>query len=611
MDKNNATGLILISLLLFTYFVFFSPEPPPQPENTVNEETSSTTTEQNESTGTAEQSMVVAPITSDSLLNARFGVFGNFMNGEGKDYTLENDDVRFTFNSKGGTIKEVILKNYVTHTKETLVLIDEYSSNISEIIPTAYGSIDLNKLVYSVETNGNKLLFKAISEDGKGIVKEYLLPEKGFKLGYKVALNNLGQETNGQNVTFTWINNIKRVEKSLERSRQRTTINYYTATENFDYLSETSTSLENEKLAEPTLWVSIKQKFFNASLISSTPSLLNLDITTSIDEGNEQVVKKAEVKTEIPLDVYANGLNYYFGPNDYDICKEVAPAFQENVYLGWSFFSTINLYVIIPLFEFLEGHIANYGIIILILVFIIKSLLFPLTYKSYISMAKMKVLKPEMDEMKEKYGDDMAAMQREQMKLYSRVGVNPLSGCIPMLAQMPVFLALFNFFPNAIQLRQESFLWADDLSTYDSIVDLSFNIPFYGAHVSLFTLLFTLSQLAYTYYNNQINTQVQGPMKSIGYVMPVMFMFFFNNFSSGLTYYYFVSNVITVAQQLIIRRFVDDTKIRKILDENKKKNQNKKKSKFQQRLEDAMKMQEETKSKKVGAVQKGNSKRRK
>ncbi|MEM1137808.1 MAG: membrane protein insertase YidC [Bacteroidota bacterium] len=607
MDKNNATGLILISLLLFTYFFFFSPEPPPQTENNQTEEI---VQQNNEAETTSSSPSVSQQVTSqpDSLLTEKFGFFGAFMKGKSKEYVLENKDIKITFDTRGGTVKKVLLKNYVTHTKEALILIDNTSSTISETITTSFGQVDINTLFYNANLNGNTLTFSLEGDEGKSIKKIYKLDGSGFTLAYNTEFINLTQERSNNIVQFDWVNHIKRVEKSLERSRQRTTINYFTVNEDFDYLSETSTSEEKATVQEPVNWVSIKQKFFNASLISDQ-AFTNLDIAKRINEADDNIVKIANVSLAISDQVYQSNLRFYFGPNDYDICKEVAPSFEKNVYLGWSFFSTINLYIIIPLFQFLEGYILNYGIIILILVFIIKSILFPLTYRSYISMAKMKVLKPEMDEMKEKYGNDMAAMQKEQMKLYSRVGVNPLSGCIPMLAQMPVFLALFNFFPNAIQLRQKSFLWAEDLSTYDSIIDLSFEIPFYGSHVSLFTLLFTLSQLAYTYYNNQINTTVQGPMKSIGYVMPVMFMFFFNNFSSGLTYYYFVSNVITVAQQLIIRKFVDETKIRKVLDENKKKNQNKKKSKFQQRLEDAMKMQEASKEKKIGVNQRGNKRK--
>jgi YidC/Oxa1 family membrane protein insertase len=285
---------------------------------------------------------------------------------------------------------------------------------------------------------------------------------------------------------------------------------------------------------------------------------------------------------------------FFFGPNNYQILKKIAPGFSNNVYLGWGIFSWFNKFLIIPIFNFLENYIANYGIIIMILVLIIKIMLSPLSYKSYVSMAKTKVLKPELDIIREKHEGDMQKIQAEQMQLYQKVGINPLSGCIPMLLQLPILLAMFNFFPNSIELRQESFLWADDLSTYDSIMNLPFHIPAYGSHVSLFTLLMTASTILYTWSNSQMTT-IQGPMKTIQYVMPIMFLFFLNSYSSGLTFYYFVSNIVTFGQQAIIRKFVDEDKIRAVLEENKKRNVNKKKSKFQQRLEEAMKTSEEIK----------------
>jgi len=239
----------------------------------------------------------------------------------------------------------------------------------------------------------------------------------------------------------------------------------------------------------------------------------------------------------------------------------------------------------------------NYGVIIILIVLIVKMVLFPLTRKSYLSMAKMKALKPELDALKEKHGDDMQAMQKEQMSLYREVGVNPISGCIPMLLQMPILFAMFFFFPNSIELRQQSFLWAHDLSTFDVLFNLGFTIPFYGSHVSGFTLLMTVSTILYTWSNNQVST-VQGPMKNIGYFMPIIFMFVLNSYSSGLSFYYFISNIITFGQQAVIRKFVDEDKIREKLEENKKKNANKGKSKFQQRLENAMKASQEAQKQK-------------
>jgi YidC/Oxa1 family membrane protein insertase len=255
--------------------------------------------------------------------------------------------------------------------------------------------------------------------------------------------------------------------------------------------------------------------------------------------------------------------------------------------------------VIFPVFHFLTGIISNYGLIIIVLVILLKLVLAPLSYRSYLSMAKMKVLKPDLDQIKEKHGDDMSKVQAEQLKLYQSVGVNPISGCVPVLLQMPILFAMFYLFPASIELRQQPFLWADDLSTYDSLIRLPFAIPFgVGDHISLFTLLMTISTLVYTWQNNQISS-VQGPMKSMSYIMPVIFFFVLNSFSAGLTFYYFVSNLVTFGQQALIRRFVDENKIKLLLEENRKKNVagTGKKSKFMSRLEDAMKASEEAKKK--------------
>ncbi len=257
--------------------------------------------------------------------------------------------------------------------------------------------------------------------------------------------------------------------------------------------------------------------------------------------------------------------------------------------------------MLVPLFNLLEQFISNYGLLIILLVVIIKLLLTPLTYKSYISMAKMRLLAPELEEIKKKNPDDMAKQQQDQMKLYQEVGVSPFSGCIPVLATMPILLSLFFLFPNLIELRQQPFLWASDLSTYDSFLKLPFTIPFYGNHISLFTLFMTLSSIAYAYYNNQMTPTQPGPvnMKLMSYIMPVMFMFVLNSFPAGLTFYYFVSNIVTIAQQLVIRRFVDEDKIRKVLEENKKKNTDKPKqqSKFQKYLEKSLQAADEARKK--------------
>ncbi len=600
MDKNNLTGVFLISALLMVYLLFFAPDPEElaqSPEEPATPKATASETLKEEQTKASE---LIAQLP-DSVLQEKYGAIALAMRGEASKLTLENDEVEITFDTQGGKVSAVKLKNYVTNAKKELVLLDAQSSYMQELTVVNNQRIDLNQLYYTAIKTDSTIAFTARDTTGAILIqKNYILPSKGFVLNYEVELAEPLQTSPASGIQFYWKNNLKKVEKDLNQSRMRSTVNFYTVEDELDYPSESSQDYEEIQVEQPVRWVSMKQKFFNAAILTDS-AFSTVTVASQVDENDTTVVKTLEATLQIPLEngsTSGTNVRFYFGPNDYDVCKTVAPAFERNVYLGWSFFSTINLYLIIPLFEFLELYITNYGVIILILVFIVKSMLFPLTYRSYVSMAKMKVLKPEMDEIREKHGDDQMAAQQETMKLYRQVGVSPLSGCIPVLAQMPIFLAMYNFFPNAIQLRQQSFLWASDLSSYDSILDLPFSIPMYGSHVSLFTLLMAGSTIVYTYFNNQMSSAtMQGPMKNIGYITPVIFMVFLNSFSAGLTYYYFVSNLITIFQQLIIRRFVDEEKIRNILMQNKKKNANKKKSRFQQRLDDAMKQAQDGKAK--------------
>jgi len=404
-------------------------------------------------------------------------------------------------------------------------------------------------------------------------------------------------------VQFKWDAKLKRFEKAQNQSRQYTTINYYDADGDFNDLSPRSSDPQSEIVGKPVRWFAFKQRFFTSAILSQK-NLKNVELSTDIPDDSDTIyVKIASAKFNVPVD--GNRLTFYLGPNNYQIMKKVAPGFRDNVYLGWPVIRWFNKWLIIPIFNFLENYISNYGIIIIILSIIIKILLSPLSYRSYKSTAKMKVInnliKPQLDAFKKKNGDDMQKVQQEQMRLMQELGISPLaslSGCVPLLLQMPILLAMFNFFPNSIELRHESFLWAHDLSTYDSILNLPFTIPFYGDHVSLFTILMTASTVLMTKMNSQMTT-VQGPMKTMQYIMPLMFMVFLNNFASGLTFYYFIANVITYTQMVVIRRYIDEDKIKAMIEENKKKKAGKKKSKFQQRLDEAMRVREEqAKSKK-------------
>jgi YidC/Oxa1 family membrane protein insertase len=319
-------------------------------------------------------------------------------------------------------------------------------------------------------------------------------------------------------------------------------------------------------------------------------------------ENDQNVVKSVEVDANMSISDLKTGkgnFRFYFGPNDYDLVKVVADGFHRNVYLGYDFVKPINRFVFVPLFKLAESIISNYGLLIILVVIVLKTLLTPLIYKSYISSAKMRIMAPELAILKEKVGDDQVKMQQEQMKLYQQVGVNPLSGCVPMLLQMPILMSVFFLFPNMIMFRQKNFLWANDLSTYDYPISWATNLPVVGSHISLFVVLMTISSLAFTYYNNQITPDQPGPidMKKMSYVFPVVFFFVLNSFPAALSFYYLVSNVVTIIQQQIVRRFVDEDKIRKILDNNKIKFQANpqaaKKGKFAQFMENQVKLAEE------------------
>lgn len=604
MDRNQIVGMVVMLVLMTVYFQFFAPETPePVIEEETTEQTTTAPVGSNNTSITEDNTQAITQV-DDSLANEiqkeRYGIFAQFANGTQEDVVIENKDVVITLSNKGGTVKSALLKEYFTFDKKPLVLLDETSSTTSLLLKSNYKQVNVSELYY--QTNVQKgdttvVTFVAQLADGRYIEHKYKLGQSGFQLGYEINLIGLDGVIDNADAQFTWDNNIKRVEKTLKESREKTTINYMPVNGDVNDLG-TGNDLEPETIPSPIKWFSFKQKFFTTGLIAEN-QFSSAVYSTYANEKDTAYVKKATADLVIPVGDLKTGkgkFRYYFGPNNYQITKEVTPGFGENVDLGWTLFRFVNKFLIIPVFNFLQDYISNYGIIIILLVFIIRLILAPLTYTSHMSMAKMKVLKPEIDAIKEKNeksGAEASKTQQDTMALYQKAGVNPLSGCIPMLLQFPFLLAMFNFFPNSIELRQEAFLWAHDLSTYDSILDLPFTIPAYGDHISLFTLLMTVSTLVLTWSNSQMNTQMQGPMKTMQYMMPIMFLFFLNSYAAGLTFYYFVSNVVSFGQTALFRRLVDEDKIKTVMEENRKKNANKKKSKFQQKLSDAMKASEQ------------------
>jgi YidC/Oxa1 family membrane protein insertase len=597
MDRNQFIGILLIALLMLVYVTYFAPEPPQQqPQEITN--TEQTASESPRTTEPISELNNLSDSAKAEIARRQFGYFSQAMEGQASTLMLENEDIRVSFNTKGGLVEDVLLKGYLTHLKEPLHLITKDNSYLDISLPTSNGEIKLSQLYFTATTSsvaeGSRILFTANLENGKAIRQTYTLAPSGFQVFYSIEFVGLQNELRGDKLALTWNTDLSRVEEDIAQNRQKSTITYFTESSGFDELKEGSTKVEEEKVSGTIKWVGSKQRFFTSAVLTES-GFQNGLLRTSVDEQNDEITKSTEIQLEIPL-ANTSEMSFYFGPNSYKVMKKLGNDFEKNVYLGYVFVSWVNKWIIINIFYFLEKFISNYGIIIILLVLMIKLVLAPLSYKSYLSMAKMKVLKPEIDALKEKVGGDMQKMQTEQMALYQKVGVNPLSGCIPVLLQMPILFAMFFFFPNSIELRQESFLWAHDLSTYDVFFRLPFTIPFYGAHVSLFTLLMTASTILYTWSNNQVST-VTGPMKTLSYSMPLVFMVVLNSFPAGLSFYYFVSNLVTFAQQAFIRRFVDEDKIRQILEENKLKNANKKKSKFQLRLEEAMKASQETQKK--------------
>jgi len=584
MDRNQAIGLTLMALVLLVYFVWFAPQPEPLPATA-----DSLVVEAQPRTSQTGQTPALPPPLADTLEAV----------AKPEEVTIETQDLKIVFSSRGGTIRSLELKNYKTYRQKPLLLITPDRHTFALLAQVNGQPVNLYDLIYetSLQQRGDTTVLTFTRQTHEKWLRfTYTIPASGYEIGYNINHSNF---LDNAPASLQWRGRLSLFERDLADSRNYTTL-VYRHDGAVDELPARSTTTQQQTLTGNVNWVSVKQKFFLQAVISDN-GFARAELQTEVNEADTSTVKSASFAVQLPAEQLSNTpvkLRFYFGPNDYQAIGKVAPEFARNVYLGWPPVYWINKYIIFPVFHFLTKTFSNYGLIIIILVILLRIVLLPLSYRSYLSMAKIKVLKPELDEIKEKFGDDMSRVQQEQLKLYQQAGVNPLSGCIPILLQMPILFAMFYLFPNSIELRQQSFLWADDLSAYDSVLNLPFTIPLYGNHVSLFTLLMTLSTLIITWQNNQISS-VQGPMKSMSYIMPVVFMVVLNSFPSGLSFYYFMSNLVTFGQQAIIRRFVDEAKIKKIMDEHRKALAagTGKKSKFMARLEEAMKASEEARRK--------------
>jgi YidC/Oxa1 family membrane protein insertase len=562
-------------------------------------------------------------MTNDSLQSQlnynKFGAFAAAAKGEDQDIIIENDLLKLKISKKGGNITFVQVKNFRTYDTLPLILFDKNTANFSLLLndkhvetkdlyfePIYKGSISEQDSFYV--STGQSLTFamRVYPTDKNGNVDrnryleyEYIVSGDDYMLDVNLNMKGMSDYImpGYSFMTLNWDMAMTGKEKDAIQERKQTTIYYKYKDEDVDYLGEQKEE-ESEELKTKVKWISYKQQFFSATIIADE-AFKSADIFLKVEEGNKlhKYLETMHTEFTIPLsgsDIEKFPMKMYFGPNKFKILNSYGLELEQQIPLGWGFFLLhwINQYVTIPVFDFLSGFGWNYGIIILVLTILLKIVLFPIAYKTYLSSAKMRVLKPEIDEIGAKFPKKEDAMKKQQavMALYKKAGVNPAAGCVPMLLQMPILFAMFRFFPASIELRQQPFLWANDLSSYDSILDLPFKIPFYGDHVSLFTLLMTVSTLIYTRMNNQMMGQQQSMpgMKTMMYLMPIMFLGIFNNYASGLSYYYFLANVITFMQMFAFRKLVNEDKLRLKIEANKKKAP-KKKSAFQKRLEEAAK----------------------
>jgi YidC/Oxa1 family membrane protein insertase len=633
MNRNSIIGFIIIGAIMVAYTLWMTPSQEElakqqRIQDSIRMEQSIQRIQdsiRNSQAGTA----VTEQISSDELLEepieetsqdyqqlqSKYAVFANAAIGNESYYIIENDVIELEISNKGGYIKNVRLKQYETYDSLPLILFNSETTRFGLSFFADRKAINTQNFFFQpadtsskhLAVSGDNILsfsMRLYADAGEGILDpsryiEFLYTLKGDDYMFDFDINLVNMESvisaTSSYMNLNWYADLRQQEKTIDRFNG-STIYYKYFEDDVDYLSETDD--DEEQIKTRLKWVSFKQRFFSSSLIAK--NYFGSGTLETIEKENPEsarYLKSMDVNLEIPYN-YNSGthipMSFYFGPNKFTKLKSYDLDLERQIPIGWSFFllAWINQYIVIPVFNWLGAYGWNYGIVILVLTILLKVVLFPIAYKTYMSSAKMRVLKPEVDEISKKYPKKEDAMKKQQavMAMYKSAGANPASGCIPMLLQMPILFAMFRFFPASIELRQQPFLWATDLSSYDSIAQLPFTIPFYGDHVSLFTLLMAVSTIMYTYLNNQMmgaqSNQLPG-MKTMMYIMPIMFLGLFNDYASGLSYYYFLANIITFGQMFVFRYAIDEDKLRAKIQANKKKP--KKKSGFQKRLEDAAK----------------------
>ncbi|MEG1617194.1 MAG: membrane protein insertase YidC [Bacteroidales bacterium] len=618
MDKNTITGFVLIGLLIFGFSWFNQPTPEQQEaQNRMRDSIAQVQAAQQEATQSAlsaelkaEENTSLTDSARQSALANRFGVFASAVEGENKTVKLENDVLALQFSSKGGMLQEARLKEYQTYDSLPLILFnaedDKYGFSLITASQRVVNTADL--YFTPVVTNDSSVVMRLAAGDDSYLDFVYTIQPGSYLVKFDIRQHKMNQvlSPSANYISMFWEQKLRSQEKGRMFEERYSNLYYKFVADDVEYLDAAKD--KKEAVTNRLKWVGYKNQFFTSALISRD-GFNGGTLDSRVLKDDPKYLKAFRTDTDIDFNLSQAtpaSFDFFLGPNSYPLLRKVDSQFEEDlqldklVPLGASVFRWVNVYLVIPVFSFLGKFISNYGIIILLLTIFIKIILMPFTYKSYLSQAKMRVLRPEIQELNDKYPGKEKAMERQQatMKLYNQAGINPMGGCLPMLLQMPILFAMFQFFPSSIELRGESFLWAKDLSTYDSIYSWSTYIPlitpYFGNHISLFCLLMTATNIIYTKLNMSSNPggQEQMPgMKMMMYMMPLMFLVFFNNYASGLSYYYFISTLITIGQTYAFRMFINEDKLLAEMKSNAKKP--KKKSGFMARLEEAQRMQQE------------------
>lgn len=606
-DRNTVIGFVVLALLFFGYFYFNQ-----QQQVAFQKEKA-----RQDSIAKAAQPKIITPVPGtdsakvDSLGQpAIAGDFQQFSSGTEQTTVVENEVLKIVFSNKGGQPKSVELKHFKAPDSSNVKLASTDFDRIDyKIIPAPNTTADITSYYFSggqltTNADGGQTISYEMSAPGKSIVHQFVLKPGKYMVDFNLQINGVNQLLSNNTLNLTWQNKAMQLQKDITYERRESQIGYRV---DGDYKHGSALNSSTEEFGKPVNWVSVKQQFFNTTLIAKnnfTSGSVNWTAPATTD--NKTIVQAiANLKVQLPASASASvPLALYYGPTDYKILKQYGNDMEDMVNLGsgmFAFVKYINRWVILPVFDFFTKFTSNYGIVILLLTLFIRLLISPLTYSSYLSGAKMKVLRPEIEQLKAKYGGDQQQISMEQMKLFREAGVNPLGGCIPGLLQIPIFFALYSFFNSNVALRGQRFLWADDLSQYDSILNFGFNIPLLGDHLSLFTLTAVVTSFLISIYSMSMTPDQSNPvLKYMPYFFPIILLFVFNGLPSGLTWYYTISNIITLALQFVIQNYIiDHDKILAKIEINRKKP--KTKSKWAERMEQ---MQEQ--QKKMQEMQKKN-----